>query len=259
MRQQERLPAKRLALWFLFALLALVSITFLIIPIHMQTSGITLLFIDIVLFINLISPRIGGKFQKSVCPAATAAACIGVIVLMSLMSLITTSGKTDWNQAEEAEYAVVLGASVHEDGGPSRIMKRRLSAALELMEKNPDVVVILSGGQGDDEPISEAQCMYDTIVSMGADSSRLILEDQSTTTRENLILSRKIIDAAGGTDRPLAIVTSEFHQARAAYIAGSLGISVCPVSAHTDWFYRVNYTLREIFAFVKAFILARAD
>ena len=116
-------------------------------------------------------------------------------------------------------------------------------------------MVILSGGQGADEPISEAQCMYDTIVEMGADPQRLLLEDNSYNTRDNLMFSKEIIEARGGTDKPITLITSEFHQRRADFIADSVGLDTCPVSAHTDqWFYRVNYTLREVFAFVKAYI-----
>ena len=172
---------------------------------------------------------------------------------MAAMGIITASGETNWKQAEKADYAIVLGAAVQDNGTASRIMRNRLAAAMEFMEKNPQAKVILSGGQGGDEPETEAKCMYDTLVSMGADPKRLILEDQSHTTRENLMNSMEIIRQSGGTKHEIALITSEFHQRRAAYIADSLDIETCAVSAHTDrWFYRVNYTLREVFAFVKA-------
>ena len=172
---------------------------------------------------------------------------------MTAMGILTSSGESDWKSAERSDYAIVLGAAVQETGAPSRIMRNRLAAAMEFMEKNPKAMVVLSGGQGNDEPMTEAQCMYDTLISMGADPKRLILEDRSHTTRENLINSMAIIEGQGGTRQPIALITSEFHQRRAAYIADSLNIETCAVSAHTDrWFYRVNYTLREVFAFVKA-------
>ena len=180
-------------------------------------------------------------------------ACGGVVILMACMNIITTSGQSDWDRAEQAEYAILLGAGVQEDGSPSRIMGQRLAAALELMERNPDVTVVLSGGQGDNEPCTEASCMYKALVDMGAEESRLLLEEESETTRENILNSMAIIEARGGTDKPIALITSEFHQRRGAYIARSLGMDTCAVSGHTDrWFYRVNYTLREVFAFVKA-------
>ena len=102
--------------------------------------------------------------------------------------------------------------------------------------------------------------MYNAMLDMGAEQDRLLLEDESHTTRENLINSMEIINGRGGTDRPITLITSEFHQRRARYIAESLGIESCAVSGHTDqWFFRVNYTLREVFAFVKAAVQSGAD
>jgi uncharacterized SAM-binding protein YcdF (DUF218 family) len=176
-----------------------------------------------------------------------------VIVLMTAMNLITALGQTDWQQAKTAEYGIVLGASVRQDGSPSRIMASRLRAAQAFLEAAPDSRLILSGGQGGNEPMSEAQCMYETLVSWGVDPSRLLLEPESSNTWENLQFSRAILEAQGGTEQPVAVISSEFHLPRARYIAARQGLETCPVAARTDqWFYRVNYTLRESFAFVKA-------
>ena len=98
------------------------------------------------------------------------------------------------------------------------------------------------------------------MVEMGADGSRLLLEPESQTTRENLRNSMAIIEARGGTDRSVAVITSEFHLRRAMYIGKTLELDTCPVAARTDqWFYRVNYTLREVFAFVKAAVQGSVD
>jgi len=232
----------------------------LVLPIHMQMSGVVLALLGAALGLwGALAQRLSARGQLFLRILAVAA-CAGVIGLTSAMSLITSAGKTDWKRAEQAEYAVVLGAAVREDGKASRIMRQRLRAAKELMDRNPDVTVILSGGQGGVEPKSEAQCMYETLLEMGADGSRLLLEPESQTTRENLHNSLEIIEARGGTDRSVAVITSEFHLRRAMYIGKSLGIDVCPVAAHTDqWFYRINYTLREAFAFVKAAVQGSVD
>lgn len=235
----------------LAAVLILPGIALLILPIHMQMTGVVLLLLGgAVALCSILN-----KKQKFTTFSAvlTILSAGSLVVLMAGMNLITCSGATDWDRATEADYALVLGAAVKEDGNASRIMRQRLRAALHFMEENPDAHVILSGGQGDDEPITEAECMYKTILEMGADETRLILEDNSFNTRENLLNSMEIIEKRGGTGKPIALITSEFHQRRAAYIADGLQIDTCAVSAHTDqWFYRVNYTLREVFAFVKA-------
>lgn len=240
-------------------LLALAGIVMLLLPLHMQMTGIVLVLLAAAMGLCAwLNQR--GKKAKRFAEIAAILASSGVVILMAAMNIITTSGQADWTRAEQSEYAVVLGAAVHETGGPSRIMRSRLRAALEFMERNPSAVVILSGGQGPDEPMSEAKCMYDTMLQMGAEESRLLMEDESHTTRENLINSRKIIESRGGTKQPITLITSEFHQRRAAYIANSLDIETCAVSGHTDqWFYRVNYTLREVFAFVKAAVQSGAD
>ncbi len=229
------------------------GIVLLLVPIHVRMTGAVLILLGAAMALYAwLFPRTGERFQLLL-QILVIAASAAVVVLMAAMNLITAGGRTDWDAASESEYAVVLGAAVRTDGTASRVMRSRLEAAAVFMEENPDAVVILSGGQGPEEPVTEAQCMYATIVSMGADPARLILEEESHTTLENFRNSMEILDSLGGTDQPVAVITSEFHQRRAAYIAGTLGLDTCPVSARTDqWFLRVNYTLREVFAVIKA-------
>lgn len=247
-------------LWIPAGLFLLAGAVMVSLPVYMEMTGLVLILLGAAMVLYAALYERGGARLKICLRILAVLASVGVVVLMACMNLITSGGRTDWKRAETAEYAVVLGAAVREDGKASRIMRQRLSAALELMERNETVTVILSGGQGGDEPKTEARCMQETLVEMGADPERLLLEGESSTTRENLQNSMAIIQARGGTDQPIAVVSSEFHQRRAAYIASSLGLETCPVSGHTDqWFYRVNYTLREVFAFVKAALQSGAD
>ena len=236
-------------------LLILGGILMLLINVHMEMTGLVLLLLGAVMVLSHILWRRPSKGKQTLISVLAILAASGVVCLMAAMNIITTSCQPDWERAETSEYAIVLGAAVRVDGEASRIMRQRLRAAVEFMDRNPEAIVILSGGQGEDEPISEAACMYDTILEMGADPDRLLMEDGSFNTRENLLNSNDIIASRGGTNKPITLITSEFHQRRADFIAGSLGFDTCPVSAHTDqWFYRVNYTLREVFAFVKAYL-----
>lgn len=238
----------------------LAGIVLVLLPVHVQMSGVVLCLLGAAVGLcSWLGDREDPRLQRLVQILAILASS-GVVILMACMNIVTTSGQSDWAAAEKSDYAVVLGAAVNEGGVPSRIMRSRLRAALEFMEKNPEAQVILSGGQGPDEPMSEAECMYQAMLQMGAKEARLIMEDESHTTRENLQNSMEIIDGRGGTKQPITIITSEFHQRRARYIAESLEIESCAVSGHTDqWFYRVNYTLREVFAFVKAAFQSGAD
>lgn len=230
----------------------------ILLPWHMEMTGLVLALLGATAGFAALSRKKSGLRKTS--EILTILASAGVICLMAAMSIITCSGETDWLRAEQAEYAIVLGSGVNENGKPSRIMRNRVAAAMELMERNPKVTVILSGGQGGSEPVTEAWCMYEYMLSLGAEENRLVLEEESTTTRENFLYSGAIIEKMGGTERPIAVVTSEFHQRRAAFIAESVGLDTCAVSGYTDrWFYRVNYTLREVFAFVKAALQSGTD
>ncbi len=86
-------------------------------------------------------------------------------------------------------YVVVLGAKVNPDG-PSVSLWDRICAAYTYLDTHPGVTAVLSGGRGTDEPITEAQCMYRELVELGIDPHRLILEEEATSTWENLHLGK---------------------------------------------------------------------
>lgn len=238
-------------------LLLLGGIGFLVLPFHLGMTGVVLCLLGMaVLTVHFLRRKERFSTAADILTVLSAS-CLAL--LMTGMSLVTCYGVTDWDRASTAEYAIVLGSGVNVNGSPSRIMRQRIGAAMEFMEKNPHSALILSGGQGDYEPVSEAECMYRTMLELGADPDRLLLEEESSTTRENLVNSTAIIEERGGTDQPIGLITSEFHQRRAKYIGDTLDMDTVPVSAGTDqWFYRINYTLREVFAFVKAVVQSAA-
>lgn len=146
------------------------------------------------------------------------------------------------------DYLIVLGAAVHGDT-PSLSLIERMSAARDYMADNPEAVAIVSGGQGSDENLSEAQAMFDWLTANGISAERIILEDKATSTLENLRYSFDIIRARG--DDPasgVAVVTSEYHIYRAQLIARSLGVEVGAVAGHTTYApIMINYFIRETF------------
>lgn len=142
---------------------------------------------------------------------------------------------------------IVLGCRVNENG-PSRMLRTRIEAAFEYLEKNPGASAVLSGGRGDDEPESEAECMYKELVKMGIEENRLIKEDKSTSTRENVAFSKKLLKN-GGEDG-VAIVTDVFHEYRASLICADCGIRAYAVGAHTAPGLVPVYWTREIAAVI---------
>ncbi len=125
-----------------------------------------------------------------------------------------------WEQpAPGADYVIVLGAQWMA-GGPSYVLQKRLDAAAQYLQDNPDTVAIVSGGQGSNEPISEAQGMKEYLVGMGIEEGRIWMEASSSNTYENLANSAGLLDKA---DDRVVLVTNNFHIFRALGIARRQG------------------------------------
>lgn len=113
---------------------------------------------------------------------------------------------------------IVLGAQVHADK-PSVVLKYRLDEAILYLNENPETVCIVAGGQGKNEPYSEAYGMAQYLMQNGIDKDRILLEDQSKTTEENLRYSRKFLPEGA----KVGIITNDFHMFRALQIAKNRG------------------------------------
>lgn len=151
--------------------------------------------------------------------------------------------------------AVVLGCYV-KNGRPSRILSERINAAYAYLSDHPQAIAVLSGGQGADEAISEAECMYLELTARGIDGSRLYKEESSVNTPTNLQHSRAILEEALGTDsawakdRTIALITSEFHCYRGCLHAKQEGLSPVAYASKTAMPYVIPFYLREIVAVV---------
>ncbi|MCF0137522.1 MAG: YdcF family protein [Oscillospiraceae bacterium] len=169
-------------------------------------------------------------------------------VLYFIFVEVPIIGAASGDRDFEAEYVIVLGALVRGEV-PSAAMTERCTAALDYMNAHPNVTVIVSGGQGDSEDISEAEAMYRWLVGRGADAGRIVLEDSSTSTKENLEFSFDIIRSLGGDPgRDTAVVTSEYHIYRAKLIALDLGAEIGGIPARTTHpSVKINYFIREAF------------
>lgn len=150
------------------------------------------------------------------------------------------------NTEEPVAYIVVLGAAVHGDS-PSLSLQERINAAYTYLAAHPEAQAVLSGGQGSGENLSEARCMWNSLTAMGIPESQLWLEEQSTSTWENLQFSLALIEEYTG-QRPevLGIVSSEYHLFRAGLFADACGVEAVGIPAATGWVtLRINYFLRE--------------
>lgn len=130
--------------------------------------------------------------------------------------------------AEQADYLLVLGALVNPNGQPSAALAARCDTAADFLEKHPDAKAVLCGGQGGNEPRAEADAMYDYMTARGIAPARLLLDDSSTNTIENIRNAEALIMADYLTETKdslppeeaekflcVAVVTSDYHLARA--------------------------------------------
>ena len=151
-----------------------------------------------------------------------------------------------------ADYMIVLGAQWKPEG-PSDVLRRRLDKAVEYLNANSDTIVIVSGGQGSNEPISEAAGMRQYLVNAGISDERILMEDASTSTQENLAFSSRLLDKEN--DR-VVIVTNNFHVFRALRLAEKQEyrhVEGLAASAHTGL--APNNLLREFMGIVLQFLL----
>lgn len=152
---------------------------------------------------------------------------------------------------KDLDYVIVLGAKVNADG-PSRALKYRLDEAIAYLTENPDTKVIVSGGQGTDEQTSEAWGMQEYLLGKGIKAERIVLEEQSTDTVQNLAYSAEFLDKE--QDR-VGIVTNNFHLFRAVRIAKKAGYrQVYGIVAKGEPFTQCNNMMREFFGVVRDFM-----
>ena len=150
----------------------------------------------------------------------------------------------------DAEYAIVLGAGVN-GTEPSRSLLARLEAASAYAKKHTETVIIVSGGQGPGENISEAECMYQWLVENGVSPERIIVEDQANSTLENIRFSRDIIfEREPEYQGNVCIITEGYHALRARLMAMDNGLlNVTAASGSTGLpVLTANYYFREVFA-----------
>ena len=180
--------------------------------------------------------------------------CLGLCAFTITEAIIVRASRGD--EKTEFTHLVVLGAKVN-GTSPSLSLNDRLQSAYEYMTAHPDVIAVLSGGQGTDEGISEAQCMYNELTKRGISPNRLWLENQATSTWENLQFSLRIIEEKTGR-RPetIGLLSSEYHLYRAGLFADACGIDASLIPARTSWpTIRLNYFMREVVAVWKFIIL----
>ena len=192
-----------------------------------------------------IKERISPRIKKAVVLLISTGLLVFLIVEGCILSGFFSKGK------DGLDYIIVLGAQIREDG-PSYVLQKRLDAAYDYLQNNPHTIVIVSGGQGSNEPTTEAQGMYDYLVGRGIEPERILMEDASRNTDENIRYSMQLFDAENSS---VGIVTNNFHVFRGVHLARAEGCAdVYGIAAGSHPGYLPNNMLREFFGVVKDFL-----
>jgi len=178
--------------------------------------------------------------------------CLIIAVLSSFIiieSLILINAR--YKNHENADYIIILGAGLYR-GGPSLTLFRRINAAINYSYNNPNVKIIVSGGTPEGMRISEAEVMSRVLQSSGININRIIIEDRSSNTYENLKYSSELIS---NLNKKVVISSSEFHLFRAQIIAKKLDYeNIGTLASRTPDILLPNYYLREYFAVIKTLL-----
>lgn len=182
--------------------------------------------------------------------------CVGVLAFSALLGAVLY-GSYDHVRGEP-QVMVILGCQV-KSWGPSILLQDRLDKALDYWEDNPDITIVVSGGQGPDEHITEAQAMYDYLVESGVDGEQIIQEDRSHNTIQNLTCTKELLEEEGyDINTDMIVVSNGFHLTRVRMlwerVFGSdenLSTLAAP-STHAPS--RLKMYIREPLALVKSFI-----
>lgn len=150
-----------------------------------------------------------------------------------------------------APYVLILGAKLFGDK-PSVSLKNRLDVACIYLHSHPNVRVIVSGGQGEDEDIPEAHSMRNYLMENGIEEHRILMEDRSTNTYENIKFSMDLYKV-----KHAVVVSNTYHLYRTKMIAKRLGLRMEPLPAPTPMPSKKKAYMRETAAVIKTFLFDR--
>lgn len=144
------------------------------------------------------------------------------------------------------DYIVVLGSGVI-GRRVTPLLANRIEKGVELLDKNPHAKIIMSGGQGEGEDIAEGEAMAQYAIEHGVEPDKIIIENKSRNTSENLIFSAKLMERG---KRKIAIVTTSYHVFRALILARKEKIKCVGYGAKTKWYFTLNALVREFMGYL---------
>ena len=199
------------------------------------------------------------KTLAVVCKRIFAAGCAVLVFMIAIAEGLVISCAIMDSSALSTGAVIVLGAGVN-GTVPSLALQSRLNCAEEYLEEHPGIPVVLSGGQGPGEDITEADAMYTFLTARHPEwETRFIREDRATSTAENFRYSLALLEENGvAADTPVAVITNDFHKYRAGLIARRMNLNTVEIGVPLPWWWLTfNYYARESFALYKTLLFDR--
>ncbi|MFL0164635.1 YdcF family protein [Candidatus Clostridium helianthi] len=220
--------------------------------------GFPIIVLGIIILVYYFSKKIMKKnmFFYKIFRYIKISSCIIFICFIIIEALIINYPKYNRNSDD---YIIVLGAGLDNGGVPNLILRERLDIAIKCMKENLAQYIVLSGGQGADESTSEAQAMSEYLQAKGIEKNKIILEDKSRDTNENLKYSKEKIEEFSSrsiSDIKVKIVTTDFHAFRSSILAKKNGYkNFDNYSSTMPWYFVPSTYARESIAVIKSILL----
>lgn len=192
----------------------------------------------------IVLPMIGALGKNTFSTKLYTIISFCVIYILSLMAIYSFSAILNLihlRKKRKADYIVVLGAGLIGDR-VTPLLASRIEKGMKLLDYNPDAKIIMSGGQGQGEDIAEGAAMARYAIEKGVDKSRVIVEEKSVSTQENLVFSKELMT---GEQPKIIVVTTAYHVFRALLLAKKLGIKCVGFGSKTKWYFTLNAIIRE--------------
>ena len=211
----------------------------------LKPANLLSILFSVLLFLYLtVWPMIGGLEKGRLGTKVYAFISLSAVYVLALMAVYLLSAALNlfhWKKCRGADYIIVLGAGVIGDR-VTPLLAARIDRGIELLHHNPDAKLILSGGQGPGEDIAEGEAMARYVEQKGVGPEKIIVEGKSTSTEENLLFSRELMEKSWPK---VIVVTTAYHVFRALLLARQQGLKCVGFGARTTWYFTLNALIRE--------------
>ncbi len=178
--------------------------------------------------------------------------CTLFVAFMVFIGVMAQANSAEFNE----EAVIVLGCGLH-GSVPSRNLADRLDAAIDYNSKNPNALIVVSGGQGPQEDCTEAEAMYKYLAERGISEDIILMEDKATSTNENYKFSKAILDEILGENYTVVYITNSFHSYRAGELAKLNGLDARAYNAGTSIPSLLPNYAREVLAVIQLWVFGR--